>query len=85
MKAIITVIFITWDGIVTQINKKYRKQMEMDENLFIYIQKTVLKRTFETAISRNRATFKQSLIRNKEVLDKFMEECLLLEDCVENE
>ena len=42
---------ITWDGMVTNFNKNYRKNLDIDDNTLAYIQSISLRKTFELLAS----------------------------------
>ena len=49
-KVIVIPFVITWDGVVTKINKKYRNIIGIDKKVLAHIQKVTIKRTLESII-----------------------------------
>lgn len=39
---------LSWDGVVTKLYKKYRRELGIERNIHCYIQSLVLKKTFES-------------------------------------
>ena len=73
MESEIIPFVITWDGMVTQFNMIYREKLEIDMNVFSYIQSIVLKKTFEIMVNGNN---RFDITKCKRSIEDYLEEII---------
>ena len=70
MESKIIPFVITWNGMVTQFNKKYRKLFDIDKKVFSYI---ILKKTFEIMVNGNN---KFDVMKCRKTIEDYLEETI---------